>query len=109
MHRFHAGKPMQQVHTDALGPLTESAKHNKYILVVVGQFTKWIELKALPDQTAEAIARMYSYVLRSLFVEWAVPRMFPATKEKLSIANSSKRVNIVPPPIGLARMGRLNA
>ena len=59
MRRFHAGEPMQRVHIDILGPLTESAQHNKYILVIVDQFTKWIELKALPDQTAETVARTF--------------------------------------------------
>ena len=59
MRKFHAGNPMERIHIDILGPLTESARQNKYILVMVDQFTKWLELKALPDQSAERVARAF--------------------------------------------------
>ena len=54
--KFHAGEPMERVHVDILGPLTESPNGHKYILVMTDQFTKWTELAALSEQTAERIA-----------------------------------------------------
>ena len=54
---YHAGAPMQRVHIDILGPLQESSQGNKYILMMVDQFTKWVECVPLPLQTAEVVAK----------------------------------------------------
>lgn len=55
--QYHAGSPMEKIHMDILGPLHESRLGNKYILVLIDQFTKWIEVFPLPDQTATTIAK----------------------------------------------------
>jgi hypothetical protein len=66
MIRFHAGVPMERIHLDILGPLAVTPRHNKYVLVMVDQFTKWVELEALPDQTADTVARAFveSFICR---------------------------------------------
>jgi transposase InsO family protein len=56
LQRYHSGFPMEKVHIDILGPFTTSDHGNKYILVMIDQFSKWVECAALPDQTAEAVA-----------------------------------------------------
>ena len=48
---------MERVHLDFLGPLPESTSGNSNILVMVDQFTKWVECVPLPSQTAEVTAR----------------------------------------------------
>ena len=53
---FTAGAPMEMVHVDILGALPETSRKNKYMLLAVCQFSKWIEDVALPDQKAETIA-----------------------------------------------------
>ena len=53
---YHAGSPMERVHTDILGPLVETPRGNQYVFVVVDQFSKWVECYALSDQTAETMA-----------------------------------------------------
>ena len=53
----HAGFPLQKVHMDHLGPLTMSNDKNVYILVIVDNFTKWVECLPLPDLTAETTAK----------------------------------------------------
>ena len=53
---YHAGMPMERVHLDILGPFRLTTRGNKYVLVIVDQFSKWTECVALPDQTAESIA-----------------------------------------------------
>lgn len=58
MQNYHAGIPMERIHLDILGPFPLSESGNKYVLVMVDQFTKWIELKALPNQTAEIVANV---------------------------------------------------
>ena len=42
---------------DFLGPLPVTKNNNSYILVMVDQFTKWVECIALPSQTAEVTAQ----------------------------------------------------
>ena len=54
---FTAGAPMEKVHIDIVGPLPKSKKGNVYILVIVDQFTKWVEALPLPEQSAETVAR----------------------------------------------------
>ena len=56
LHSFRAGAPMEHVHMDILGPFPPSESGNHYILLMVDQFTKWVEIHAIPDQTAEQTA-----------------------------------------------------
>ena len=48
---------MERVHLDILGPFPKSHSGNVYILMLVDQFTKWLECYPLPDQNAETIAK----------------------------------------------------
>ena len=42
---FHAGYPMERVHIDILGPINPKTKSgSSYILVMIDQFTKRVEL-----------------------------------------------------------------
>jgi hypothetical protein len=50
---FIPGAPMERVHIDFLGPLPETNSGNSNILVMVDQFTKWVEIIPLSSQTAE--------------------------------------------------------
>ena len=54
---FWVGARMEWVHMDMLGPFPPSEQRNKYILVMVDQFTKWVEIHALPDITAVQTAK----------------------------------------------------
>ena len=54
---YHAGAPMERVHLDILGPFVPSLRGNQYVLVLVDQFTKWVECYPLPVQNAVTIER----------------------------------------------------
>ena len=56
LKQFRAGGPMEIIAMDIMGPLPETDKGNKYILVISDYFTKWAEAYALPDHTAVTIA-----------------------------------------------------
>ena len=56
MTLYHAGSPMERVHIDFLGPLPKTSRGNEYILMMVDQFTKWVECVALPSQGTEETA-----------------------------------------------------
>ena len=47
---------MEHVHIHFLGPLPKTAAGNEHILMMVDQFTKWVEIIPLPSQTAEVTA-----------------------------------------------------
>jgi hypothetical protein len=49
---------------DFAGPLPVTPRHNKYVLVMIEYFSKWIELVALPDKFSEGAA--YSFLDRVL-------------------------------------------
>ena len=48
--------PMQLISVDIVGPFPESNDGNKYILVVVDQFTKWSKAYPIPNQEATTVA-----------------------------------------------------
>jgi len=48
---------MQRVALDILGPLPETDRLNKYVLVVGDYFTKWTEAFPQPNMEAETVAR----------------------------------------------------
>ncbi len=56
---YHAGCPMERVHLDIVGPFHKSRSGNRYILVMVDQFTKWVELAALPEYNAPLTAKAF--------------------------------------------------
>ena len=53
----HAGAPMERIHIDFLGPLPKTARGHEHVLMVVDQFTKWVECIPLPSQSAEVTAK----------------------------------------------------
>ena len=56
--RMTAGAPLDRLCTDILGPLPTTPRGNKFVLVVTDSFTKWTEVFAVPDETAETCARV---------------------------------------------------
>ena len=55
--QYHVGSPLERVHIDILGPFTPSTRGNQYVLMMVDQFTKWLECYPLPLQNAEEVAK----------------------------------------------------
>jgi len=54
---YQAGAPMERVHIDFLGPLPRTSNGNEHCLMMVDQFTKWVECVPLPSQKAEVAAK----------------------------------------------------
>ena len=53
-----AGMPMERIALDIMGPLPRSNSGNNYILVIGDYFTKWTQAHALPDHTAQTVAKI---------------------------------------------------
>ena len=54
---YHAGAPLERVHLDILGPFPRSLTGNCYVLMLIDQFTKWLECFPLPNQSSETVAK----------------------------------------------------
>ncbi|KAL5503537.1 hypothetical protein EMCRGX_G010502 [Ephydatia muelleri] len=54
----HAIRPLERIAMDILGPLPETPRGNRCILVVGDYFTKWTEAYPLPDMEALSIAKV---------------------------------------------------
>ena len=57
LEQCHAGVPMERVHMDILGPLPVTRQGNTYLLMIIDQFTKWLECFPLSTQTADVVAK----------------------------------------------------
>ena len=56
--------------TDVLGPLPVTPRNNRYMLVVTDHFTKWVEIFAVPDQTAVTTANV---ILNEVIARYGSP------------------------------------
>ena len=54
-----AGKPLQRVSMDILGPLPVTKRQNRYILVIGDYFTKWMEALPMSNMEAQTVARLF--------------------------------------------------
>ena len=55
--QYHVGLPLERVHIDILGPFTPSTRGNQYVLMIVDQFTEWLECYPFPLQNADEVAK----------------------------------------------------
>nr|GEU50588.1 reverse transcriptase domain-containing protein [Tanacetum cinerariifolium] len=60
-----------------------SSKGNKYILVAVDYFSKWVEAKALPTNDARVVLKF----LKSLFARFGTPRAIISDRERTICEN----------------------
>ena len=64
------GGPLDWVGVDILGPLPLSTRCNRYILVAIDHFTKWVEILPIPDQSAETCTE---HLLNEFFARFGNP------------------------------------
>lgn len=70
MRRYDTGLPMEEVAIDLMGPFPVSQGGNKYVLVVVDSFTKWMEAYAIPNIEAQTVAEK---LVLEFFSRFGVP------------------------------------
>lgn len=64
----------EKLYADFIGPLPTSCggRNNKYLLVVVDELSRWVELKAMPTQTAK---RARDFLEDDIFCRYGSPRI----------------------------------
>ncbi len=65
-------RALQLITSDVLGPLKTSIKGNKYVLVIIDHFSKFIQLYALPNQEATTIIKC----LHNFVMKFGIPEAF---------------------------------
>uniref|UniRef100_A0AAV2LLM9 Gypsy retrotransposon integrase-like protein 1 n=1 Tax=Knipowitschia caucasica TaxID=637954 RepID=A0AAV2LLM9_KNICA len=58
MGTVRVGAPMERIALDIMGPLNETDRKNRYILVIQEYFTKWTEAFPIPDEKAVTMAEV---------------------------------------------------
>eukprot|EP00731_Ephydatia_muelleri_P006147 Em0003g395a len=95
LQTFAVGSPMQLVAVDILGPLPESRRGNRYILVAGDHFTHWMEAYAIPNQEAETVAQKLT---EELFFRFSPPEQLHSDQgrqfESELVAQICKILNI---------------
>lgn len=64
------GAPLDVIATDYMGPFPVTEQGNRYVLVLTDHFSKYVEVLAVPDQTAETCA---SKILNEFICRWGCP------------------------------------
>jgi succinyl-CoA synthetase beta subunit len=60
LHLFSQGSyRFEVVHVEILSPFPRTAKGNIYVSVVIDQYSRWVELNAMGDMTAETVAEHF--------------------------------------------------
>ncbi|XP_052776750.1 protein NYNRIN-like [Mya arenaria] len=78
------GAPMDVLALDYAGPFPVTERKNRYVLVVTDLFSKYVEVVAVPNQTAETCA---SVLLNTVVSRWGVPLALHSDQGLLSKAN----------------------
>ena len=68
LHHLPVHSPWFHLGIDFVGPVTQSANGNRFILTVSDYFTKWVEVVALPSKCASGIANSLFKVSYSSYV-----------------------------------------
>ena len=75
----NVGAPLERVALDILGPLPDSDRGNKYILIIGDYFSKWTEAYAIPNQEATTVARV---LVEEFVARFGIPRQIHSDQGK---------------------------
>ena len=64
--------PFAQCEIDIVGPLPQSRRHVKFLLVAIDYFIKWVEVEALSTIT---VAKIQSFVWKNIICRFRIPWM----------------------------------
>jgi hypothetical protein len=71
MHQYSVWAPFERITFDIAGPFPASERRNRYLLIAMDCFTKWLEAYAIPNQEASTVANV---PVTNYFCHFRVPR-----------------------------------
>jgi transposase InsO family protein len=71
MHQYNIGAPFERIAIDVAGPFPRSDHRNRYLLISMDYFTKWLEVDAIPNQEASTVAEA---LVTNFFCRFSIPR-----------------------------------
>ena len=57
MGTVRVGAPFERIAVDKMGPLNETERRNRYIVLVQDYFSKWMEAYPVPNEQATTVAK----------------------------------------------------
>ena len=84
MVSYTAGEPFQRVGVDIMGPLPETVRGNKYILVLCDYFTRWVEAFPLVNHKAETVAET---LVTQVFSRFGIPHQLHSDQGRDFLSN----------------------
>ena len=79
MTPYHAGAPMERIHIDFIGPLPKTKRCKEHCLMMVDQFTKWVECVPLPSKKADVTA---TAAIEAFFTRFGYPFQIHSDQER---------------------------
>ncbi|RWS25404.1 pol polyprotein-like protein, partial [Leptotrombidium deliense] len=92
---FKVDYPFQRVQIDITGPFQETENGNKYIVAAVDHFSKYIELKAIPNQSSYEIAK---FIHERILCTHGPPRQLMSDRGKVFISEIVQAIIAINPP-----------
>ncbi len=86
----HANKPMTKLYIDILGELPRTVSGNKYIIIAVDDFTKYVWIKALPNAKTKSIVKALE---SNIFQNYGCPRYLVSDRASYFRSDEFKRFN----------------
>jgi hypothetical protein len=71
MHQCNVGVSFERLAIDVAGPYALSNQGNRYLLIAMDYFTKWLEAYAIPNQEASTVAEA---LVTNFFCRFGIPR-----------------------------------
>lgn len=71
LQNYRVGVPMERIAIDILGPLPETDRKNRYIVVIWDYLTRWIEAFRVKSQDAATFAEV---LVEEFISRFGVPR-----------------------------------
>jgi len=71
MGQLAAGRPLERVAVDVMGPFKETVRKNRFVIVVGDYFTKWMEAYPVPNHKAETVA---TTLVDNFFCRFGIPQ-----------------------------------
>ncbi|RWS06308.1 Retrovirus-related Pol polyprotein from transposon 412-like protein, partial [Dinothrombium tinctorium] len=88
-------QPFERVQIDIMGPFTETERKNKYIVSAIDQLTKYVEMRAIPNQDAYNIGK---FIHEEIMTRHCPPLYLMSDRGRVFISEIVQSIVAINPP-----------